>query len=188
MNFDKSVKEDALINYAKLSYELKYDRDAIEALQRIPPQSKYYDDAQALMSEVFLNTRDYDRAVSTLENVKNRTTRLDGTYQQVAFLRGLQLYQNNQKDEARRYFNKSLEFPINKKTATLCSFWLGSISHDAGEYAISKQHMSGFFSAAKPYAAELPEESNLNMCNYIQGYNNLKMKDFKAQRQFSRCS
>jgi len=180
MNFDKSVKEDALINYAKLSYELKYDRDAIEALQRISPQSKYYDDAQALMSEVFLNTRDYDRAVSTLENVKNRTARLDATYQQVAFLRGLQLYQNNQKDEARRYFNKSLEFPSNKRTAILCSFWLGSISHDAGEYAVSKQHMSSFFSAAKPYAADLPEESNLNMCNYIQGYNNLKLKDFKA--------
>jgi tetratricopeptide (TPR) repeat protein len=180
MNFDKSVKEDALFNYAKLSYELKYDRDAIEALQRILPQSKYYDDAQALMSEVFLNTRDYDRAVSSLENVKNRTVRLDGTYQMVAFLRGLQLYQNNQKEEARRYFNKSLEFPINKKTAALCSFWLGSISHNANEFAISKQHMSSFFNAAKSYAAELPEESNLNMCNYIQGYNNLKLKDFKA--------
>ncbi|MCC7466554.1 MAG: tetratricopeptide repeat protein, partial [Saprospiraceae bacterium] len=37
MNYDKAVKEDALINYAKLSYELKYDRDAIEALQRLSP-------------------------------------------------------------------------------------------------------------------------------------------------------
>jgi tetratricopeptide (TPR) repeat protein len=180
MNYDKSVKEDALINFAKLSYELKYDRDALEALQRISPTSKHYDDAQALMSEVFLNTRDYDRAVSTLENVKNRTSRLDATYQQVAYLRGLQLYQNKQRDEARRYFNKSLEFPIDKKTAVLCTFWLGSISHDAGEYAISKQHMSAFFNAAKPYASSLPEESDLNMCNYIQGYNNLKLKDYKS--------
>lgn len=180
MNFDKSVKEDALINYAKLSYELKYDREAIDALQRIGPNSKYYEDAQALMSEVFLNTRDYDRAVVTLEGVKTRTPRLDATYQQVTYLRGLQLYQNNQRDEARRYFNKSLEYPVNKKTAILCSFWLGSISHDAGEYAVSKQHISSFYTAAKPYAAELPEEANLNMSNYIQGYNNLKLKDYKA--------
>ncbi|MFN0213967.1 MAG: tetratricopeptide repeat protein [Saprospiraceae bacterium] len=180
MNFDKSVKEDALINYAKLSYELKYDREAIIALQQISPKSKYYDDAQTLMSEVFLNTRDYDRAVSTLEGVKNRTPRLNETYQQVTYLRGLQLYQNKQKDEARRYFNKSLEYPINKKTALLCTFWLGSIAHDSEEYPVSKQHMSAFFTAAKPYAAELPEESNLNMCNYIQGYNNLKLEDYKA--------
>lgn len=70
MNYDKSVKEDALFNYAKLSYELKFDRDAIDALQRINSTSKYYEDAQALMSEVFLNTRDYDRAIATLESVK----------------------------------------------------------------------------------------------------------------------
>lgn len=180
MNYDKSVKEDALINYAKLSYELNYDREAIVALQGISPNSKHYEDAQALMSEVFLNTRDYDRAVSTLEGVKNRTPRLDATYQQVAYMRGLQLYQSNQKTEARRYFNKSLEFPSDRKTAILCTFWLGSISHDNGEYAVSKQHMSSFFNAAKPYAASLPEESDLNMCNYIQGYNNLKLKDYKS--------
>jgi TolA-binding protein len=180
MNYDKSVKEDALFNYAKLSYELKFDRDAIDALQRINSTSKYYEDAQALMSEVFLNTRDYDRAIATLESVKNRTPRLNETYQKVAFYRALQLYQNGQKDEARRYFNKSLEFPLDKKTAALCSFWLGSISNEAGEYKNSKQHMSAFFNAAKPYANELPEESSLSMCNYIQGYNNMKLNDYKA--------
>lgn len=180
MNFDKSVKEDALINYAKLSYELNFDRDAIQALQAFPSTSKYYEDAQALMSEVFLNTRDYDRAIATLESVKNRTPRLNETYQTVTYLRGLQLYQNGQRDEARRYFNKSLEFPIDKKTALLCSFWLGSISNESGEYATSKQHMSSFFAAAKPYANVLPEEASLDMCNYIQGYNNMKLKDYKA--------
>jgi len=179
MNFDKSVKEDALINYAKLSYELKYDRDAIEALQRIPTTSKYYEDAQALMSEVFLNTRDYDRAISTLETVKNRTPRLNETYQKVTFYRGLQLYQNGQKDEARRYFNKSLENPIDKRVSALCSFWIGTISNEAGEFAMSKQHLNAFLSQAKNYN-DLPEESSLMMGNYVQGYNNLKLKDYKS--------
>ncbi len=179
MNFDKTVKEDALFNYAKLSYELKYDRDAIDALQRIPAGSKNYDEAQTLMSEVFLNTRDYDRAVATLEGIKNRNQRLNETYQQVTYLRGLQLYQNNQKDEARRYFNKSLDFPLNKRIATLCSFWMGSIANESGEYAISKQHMNSFLSQAKSYN-DLPEESNLAMGNYTQGYNFIKTKDYKS--------
>ncbi|MCC7246610.1 MAG: tetratricopeptide repeat protein, partial [Saprospiraceae bacterium] len=179
MNYDKSVKEDALINYAKLSYELKYDRDAIEALQRIPSTSKYYDDAQALMSEIFVNTRDYDRAIGTLEGMKNRTRRLDETYQQVTFQRGLQLYQNNQKDEARRYFNKSLDFPLDKRVVSLCSYWLGSISNETGEYAASKQHLTAFLNSGKAYN-DLPEESNLTMGNYIQGYNYLKLKDYRS--------
>ncbi len=187
MNFDKSVKEDALFNYAKLSYELKYDRDAIDALQRIPPGSRYYDDAQALMSEVFLNTRDYDRAVATLEGLKNRTPRLNETYQKVTYLRGVQLYQNNQKDEARRYFNKSLDFPIDKRTATLCSFWMGSIANENAEYAISKQHMNSFLAQAKAYN-NLPDESNIVMGNYVQGYNFLKSKDYKTALTFFKAT
>ncbi len=179
MNYDKSVKEDALINYAKLSYELKYDRDAIDALQKINTGSRYYDDAQALMGEIFVNTRDYDRAVGILEGMKNRTKRLDETYQQVTYYRGLQLYQNNQKDEARRYFNKSLDFPFDKRILSLCSFWLGSISNEAGEFSASKQHMASFLNSAKSFN-DLPEESNITMGNYIQGYNQLKLKDYKS--------
>ncbi len=179
LNNDPSVKEDALFNYAKLSYELKYDRDALIALQKIPAGSKYYEDAQALMSEVFLNTRDYDRAIATLEAVKNRTPRLNETYQQVTYLRGLQLYQNNQQDEARRFFNKSLEYPLNKRTAALCSFWLGSISNEAGEYNFSKNHMSVFLNAAKNFN-DLPDESSLMMGQYIQGYNYLKLDDYAS--------
>lgn len=178
MNFDKSVKEDALFNYAKLSYELKYDRDAIDALQRIQPTSPYYNDAQALMSEVFLNTRDYDRAVATLEGLKNRTPRLNETYQKVTYFRGLQLYQNNQKDEARRYFNKSLDYPLDKRIAALTSFWMGTIAHEAGEYAISKQHLNSFLMQGKAFN-DLPDESNLIMGNYVQGYNYLKTKDYR---------
>lgn len=176
--YDKSVREDALMNYAKLSYELKYDRDAIDALQRFQPGSAYYEDAQALMSEIFLNTRDYDRAVSILENVKNRTPRLNETYQKVAYYRGLQLYQNGQKDEARRFFNKSLEQPIDKRITALCSFWIGAIAHESGEYAMSKQHIGVFLNQAKAYN-NLPEESSLYIGNYVQGYNFIKLSEYK---------
>lgn len=177
LNFDKTVQEDALINYAKLSYELKYDRDALDALQKFPSTSRYYEDAQALMSEVFLNTRDYDRAVSTLEGIKNRTPKLNATYQQVTYNRGLQLYQNGQKEEARRYFNKSLDAPVDKRTAALSSFWMGSIANEAQEWNISKQHMTTFLSNARSFN-NLPEESNLLMGNYVQGYNYLKLEDY----------
>lgn len=179
LNFDKSVKEDALINYAKLSYELKYDRDAIDALQRFQPGSKYYEDAQALMGDVFLNTRDYDRAVNTLEGIKNRTPKLNATYQKVTYNRGVQLYQNGQKEEARRYFNKSLDYPIDKRISVLSSFWMGTIANEAQEWNISKQHITTFLIGAKSFN-DLPEESNLTMGQYVQGYNLLKLNDHKG--------
>lgn len=176
MRYDPTVREDALMNYAKLSYELKYDRDAIDALQKIPNNSKYFDDAQALMGEVFLNTRDYGRALTSLEGVKDRSRQLTEAYQKVAYLRALQLYQNNTRDEARRLFNKALENPSDRRTAALASFWLGTIAHESGEYDVSKQHMTSFLNQARNYT-DLPEESSLAMGHYVQGYNFLKQRN-----------
>ncbi len=174
---DLSVRDDALFNYAKLSYELKFDRDALNALQRIPPNSPNYADAQSLMSDIFLNTRDYDRAIATLESVKNRNAKLDATLQQVCYLRGLQLYQNNDKDQARQLFNRALDFPIDKRTAALCSYWMGVIAHENMEYVISKGHISAFLSHASAYK-DLPEESSVMMGQYVQGYNFIKLDDY----------
>jgi TolA-binding protein len=187
LNYDKSVKEDALFNYAKLSYELKYDRDALDALQKIPTTSAYYNDAQALMGEIFLNTRDYERAITNLEGLRNRTPRLNEIYQKVCYLRGLQLYQNGQRDDAKRFFNKSLENPIDKRTVTLCSFWLGNIAHEAGDYKGSTTQMTAFLGQAKNYA-DLPDESSSYMGQYIQGYNYLKQKDYTNALSFFKQS
>ncbi|MCS6928917.1 MAG: tetratricopeptide repeat protein [Saprospiraceae bacterium] len=177
LDFNPAIKEDAQINYAKLSIELKFDRDALVALQSIPPGSRHYEDAQALLGEMFLSTRDYERAITTLEKISNRTARLNEIYQQVTYLRGLQLYQNNQIEEARRMFNKSLETPTNKRIAALCSFWLGAIANEKGEYNFSKNHLASFLTQARNYN-DLPEESSLYMANYIQGYNLMKLNDF----------
>ena len=185
LNYDTSVKEDALFNYAKLSYELNYDRQALAALQSIKPGSIYYNEAQNLMGDLFLKTRDYDRAIATLESFPSRNQKLNEAYQKVCYLRGIQLYQNNQKDEARRYFNKSLDHPIDRETAALCSFWLGSISNEREEYSMSRAHMSSFLSQANNFRT-LPEESSLQMGQYIQGYNHLKLGDYtKALSHFT---
>jgi len=55
---------------------------------------------------------------------------------------------------------------------------MGAISNESGEYAISKQHISSFVGAARGMN-DLPEESNITMANYVQGYNNLRLKDYK---------
>lgn len=178
VSYDKALQEDALMNYAKLAYELKYDRSAIESLQKFPSTSKYYNEAQNLLSQVLLNTRDYDRAIGILENVQNKTPQTKAAYQIVTYNRGIQLYQNGQSEEARRYFNKSLDAPVDKRLSSLSSFWLGSIANEAHEWNISKQHMATFIGNAKNYN-DLPEESSLMMGQYIQGYSHLKLGDYK---------
>ncbi len=176
MNFDKGVKEEALFNYAKLCYELKYDREAITALQSFPASSKFYPDAQALMGEIFLNTRDYDRAITTIEGLTTRTAKIDETYQKVCYLRGLQLIQDKDRTGAEKYFLKALSKTPDDETEALTYYWLGEIAHKNNQFDQSKQYLSNFLSRAK--GLNLPPASNQAMGSYIQGYNYLKTKDY----------
>jgi len=186
MNANKEIREDALINYAKLSHELNDDKEAIRALQRIDANSDRYEDAQELMGIVLLSTRDYEQAIEILENIKKRTPKLNETYQKVTYLRGLQLCQDNQSPKARRYFEKSLDFPLDKKTAALCNFWMGSILNETRAYEESKTFISKFLGGAKSFAADLPYESSIGTGNYVQGYNNLLTGDYdKAANNFN---
>jgi len=185
--YDPSVKEDALFNYAKLSYELKNDRDAMDAFMKLSPSSKYYAEATNIMTDILTNTRDYDRALATLESLSNKNERINTAIQKTAYNRGLQLYQNGQKDEARRFFNKSLENPVDKRVAALSSYWLGAIANEKEEYPISKQHMASFLNAAKSMTG-LPDESSLMLGQYTQGYNYIKINDYAgALTYFKQC-
>jgi thioredoxin-like negative regulator of GroEL len=96
MEFDPQIQEDAIFNHAKLAYELNQPKMAIADLQLIRPESRYYIEAQELMSEIFLSYRDYQQALDILDNIPNKTPQLLETYQRVALYRGIQLLQDGQ--------------------------------------------------------------------------------------------
>jgi tetratricopeptide (TPR) repeat protein len=179
MDFEPNIKEDALFNFAKLSYELKYDRDALVSLQRFKPGSKYYMEAQELLSDIFLNTRDYARAMKVLEDMPNKTPQLREAYQKVAYFRGQQLYKEGDFDRAKEYFDKSLDMPIDKKFKALATYWLADIAHGKKQYAESKRQMGQFLTLAKGIK-DLPDESSVFTANYLQGYNYLKEKNYNS--------
>ncbi|MEL6867626.1 MAG: tetratricopeptide repeat protein, partial [Bacteroidota bacterium] len=179
LNFDRSIKEESLYNYAKLSYELNYDREAVAALQEIPPTSKYYAESQTIMSAIFLNTRDYEKAMEIIDKLPNKTPQLKETYQKVAFYRGLQLYKAGSNDEAIQLFNKSLSIPVDSRTKALAIYWKGDIAHQQRDYGSSASEMNKFISLAKTLS-RLPDESSVHTANYTQGYNYLKQKNYAS--------
>lgn len=177
LEFDPQIQDDALFNYAKLSYELKYDRDAITALQLITPTSRHYTEAQSLMGQIFLDTRDYERALVTLKGLPRLTPELREALQKVTFYRGLQLYQAGDANQAKQYFSESLETPVDQETKALALFWSGDIAHKEKSYTESSRYMNQFLTLAR-VLRDLPAESSSAMANYIQGYNYLKQENY----------
>lgn len=185
MNYDPILREEALFNYAKLSYELKDPREAIASLQAIGPSSRYYMQAQTLMSEIFLSYRDYQQAMDIIERMppQTRTPQLRETYQKVTFYRGLQLMQAEDLDNAKQLFSRSLEDPVDQETRALAVYWLGDIAHQQGDYETSIRLMGQFMTIAQTMG-KLPAESSIYMANYTQGYNYLKQENYTAALGF----
>lgn len=186
MDYDKDLQADAQFNYAKVSYELKDDRAAITALQAIPLTSKYYEEAQELLSALFLRTNNYAEAVKTLETIPNKSPKLREAYQKVTFNRGVQLYNDRKFKDARSMFARSLENAIDGKTNVLTYFWLGELDHLEKDYAGSVRNFDAYLAKADQYT--LPREAAPYIANYAQGYNFLKQGNYStAQRYFFRA-
>lgn len=179
MDYDNEIQEEANFNYAKLSYELNFDREAIAALETIEPSSKYHTEAQQLLSAIFLNTRDYDNALATIEKLPNLTPEMRETYQKVAYFKAIQLYRDGNLEEAKKYFNRSLTQPVDTRTKALSLYWLGDMAHKEEDYEQSTRLMNQFLSLSKNLS-NLPDESSVHTANYIQGYNYLEQKDYNS--------
>ncbi|MEO1262941.1 MAG: tetratricopeptide repeat protein [Bacteroidota bacterium] len=183
MSYDADIQEVALINYAKLSYELKFDRDALAALQQVQPNSLYYNEAQVLMSDIFVNTKNYDQAIKTLEGMPNKTPQLKEAYQQVLYLRGLQHLRDERYTAAKEMFTKSVANSVNSRNKALALYWLGDIQHQEKNYDRSIDYMNQFLALTKTQR-DLPDESSIYTANYMQGYNYLKKKNYNTAEKY----
>ncbi len=180
MTFDKKTQEEALFLYGKLSYELNFSKDAIDAFQGIPSTSPYHKDAQELLSKVFLNTRNYEQALKIIEDMPTKSLEIRKAYQKVAFFRGVQLVNAGQGPQAKVLFVKSLEKEnqLDKRITALANYWIGELNYASGDYTSSINDYNAFLNIAKTSPALFTDEASLGTANYALGYNYLKKGDF----------
>ena len=125
-----TVKEEALFQYAKLSYDMDNSVNATSAFQKFledHPESKHADEAKNILVSLFVNTNDYKTALSILEGITNWDDNTKKLYQQISFSRGQELINAVDYPQAVVSFNNSLKFPVNKEKAAAAHFWLGEI-------------------------------------------------------------
>ncbi|MEM9259945.1 MAG: tetratricopeptide repeat protein, partial [Bacteroidota bacterium] len=183
MDFDLALKEDALFNYAKLSYELDFPADAITAIESLPPSSRYYLQGQELLGEIFNTTRDYQRALAILERMPNRTPKLEEAYQRAAFGRGMELLRNGDDASAVDLLNKSLLRPVDPKLRAQALYWLADIANRNEDYPTSINYTNQFLTLARGLQG-LPPQSSVYTANYLQGYNYLKQNNYAASLDY----
>lgn len=176
-NFDLELQQEALFNYAKLSYELGFPADAVTAIDQIPADSKFYGQGQQLLGDVFVTTQDYARALDILEKMPSRSPQLDEAYQRVAFLRGLELLGQGESVQSKSLLEKSLQRPVDPSYRAQALYWLADLANRQGDYDTSINLTKQFLALAKTTQG-LPPQSSLYTGNYLQGYNYLKQDNY----------
>lgn len=125
MEFDEKIQEDAALNYAKLSYEIGNNFASVpEVLMNFLeeyPDSPARGEIQDLLINSFITSRNYEEAMRLLQG--NRDFQNSVVFQQVAFYRGVELFEERNYREAIENFEKALSQRRNPRYTALATFW-----------------------------------------------------------------
>ena len=179
MDFNREIKEESAFNYAKVNFQANKYSQAIIALDdfiKKYPNSDDVAEANSLLSEAFLNTNDYARAIRFMEKIKDKSVRIKEAYQKVTFYKGTEFYNNARYFNAVQLFNKSLSYPMDKDLTTAAHFWKGEAFATAKAYPQAIESYQAVFSTrhnSSPYSLK---------ANYGIAYAYYNSQDYKNAR------
>jgi len=137
MEFDPAIREDARFNYAKLSYELNFQPVAVKALTEYVteyPGTPKTDEANELLAQVYLTTRNYKDALEALEKITAKSDRARAAYQKVAYFRAVEFYNDRENQKAIDLFTKAIITGNDPVTRALAMYWKAEAFYGLGQF------------------------------------------------------
>ncbi|MBC8051826.1 MAG: tetratricopeptide repeat protein [Sphingobacteriaceae bacterium] len=168
MDFDLALKEEGLLSYAKLSYELEFHSvalDAVQAYLKTYPRSSKLNEAKTLLGQVLLSTKNYRAAVDILETIPNKTDQTREVYQRVTYYRGLEFYNERAFENSISMLMRSINNPLDSEIEALATYWLGEAMFEVRKYGESVETFEKFLTLPAARNTE-----NFNFANYALGY------------------
>lgn len=178
LGFDETIKEDALFQYAKLCNELSYNpfNDAIESFNKYIidyPKSSRIDEANTYLVNIYLSTNNYKDALSSIENIKKKDSRLLEAYQRIAYNRGVELFNEGKMEPSQILFKKAIDNDINEPIMASAYYWTGESYFKLNDLDNALKNYKKFQISSGAF--NLPE---YNTSNYNIGYIYFQKKDY----------
>ncbi len=128
LSMDLMIQEDALFRYAVLSYKLDmnaYDeaREAFELYLSKYPDSKRKATVFEYLVNVYTSTKNYAKALESLEKIPQKDVKLKTAYQLIAFNRGVELYSKSDFVNAIEAFKLVEKYPMSNDVSAKAKFW-----------------------------------------------------------------
>lgn len=134
---DARLAEESWFQMGKVAYDAGKPDMAIDELEKFlgqHPASSHAVEVNELLAQAYVNGNNYNKAISYIEALPSRNQYIDLAYQKAAFLKGSEFFNKGDYEQAVEFFNKSLEYPKDKRYIALASFW------SAEAYSVGKRY------------------------------------------------
>ncbi len=180
VDFDPVIKEDALFNYAKLTFDINSDISEFAKYLSIYPDKGKEDVINGYIAASFLLSQDYRSAVDALLKIKNLSDADRSNLQKASFFRALQLIENGGYRSAIPMLEISVENGSgNMSLQNLAKFWLAECYYRNEQFGQAIGINESLI--ASPEFARTGEYASVI---FNQGYCYFKTGDYESAQKF----
>ncbi|GHU13571.1 hypothetical protein FACS189441_1300 [Betaproteobacteria bacterium] len=177
-SFDNQIKETATYNYALLIHETNFTGfgESVKVFEDFLnnfSNSKYTDKVNDYLVEVYLTTKNYKAALTSIDKIKQPGAKILEAKQDVLFQLGTESFANMKMEEAVGYFTRAIDLgTYHVESRNNAYFWRGESYYRLGRYQ----------NAIADYRTYLNNTRQRNTDMYALAYYNTGYSFFKQQR------
>lgn len=182
-NSNSSQREISRFNYAKLSYELGYQDEALKSLRTFLndyPASVYKDEATDLLVGALANTNNYRDALALIESLQYPSANTRKLYPRILYGRATELINDGRLAEANTLLDKALKDPNNGSVLPFINFWKGELAYRANRIDEAIKYYHAYVDAGAPANGEANEKN----AKYNLGYTYYRKENYNVAKTY----
>jgi TolA-binding protein len=182
-NSNTAQREISRFIYAKLSYELGYQDEALRNLRSFLddyPATVYKEEATDLLVRALTNTNNYREALTLLDSLKYPSASAKRLYPRILLGRATELINDGQLQEAETLLDKAFRDANNTEVLPLINFWKGELAYRSNRIDDALQYYHAYLNAGAPANGEANERS----VKYNLGYAYYRKENYPVAQTF----
>lgn len=182
-NSNQEQREISRFNYAKLSYELGYQDEALKNLRSFTndyPNSVYRDEAIELLVGALANTNNYRDALAMLESIQTPSASVRRLMPRILYGRATELISDGRLAEAEAMLDRALKDPNNASVLPFINFWKGELAYRNNLVDDAIRYYHAYLNAGAPTSGE----ANARNVKYNLGYTYYRKENYPVAKTY----
>lgn len=182
MHYDNKVREEAYYNYAisqNMGGRSPFNKsiDMFENFLNEFPNSHYKGEVENYLYDAYLTTTDYERALNSINHIKNPGAKVLKAKQNVLYNLGVQAKSNGKTDQAGSFFKQAIA--VGNQDAAIAGeskLWLGETQYRQSDYDNAVSNLQSYVKASTG------KDKNYALAQYYLGHSLLKKERYSEAR------